>query len=92
MTRYYCPFCSSRYKFYKNRNDGLLICGQCGDELVKAPLLKITQLIGLLGASAFLLPLLLMIAFLVKDLNNQKINNSSEQIAFLFLYLDDGKY
>ncbi len=92
MSRYYCPFCSSRYQFYKTSSDGLKVCGQCGDELIKVPIFKMTQLIGLIGASAFLIPLLLMIVFLVKDLNNQRINKSPEQIAFISLNFHVGKY
>ena len=69
-----------------------MVCGHCGDELTKAPLIRITQVIGFVGASAFLLPLLLMIVLLIQNLKNERINNSSEQIALLSLTLDDGKY
>ena len=46
MSRYYCPFCSSRYQFHKTSSDGFLICGLCGDPLVKKPLLNSKRIIG----------------------------------------------
>ena len=91
MSRYYCPFCSPRYQFYQTRTDALKICDQCGDELIKVPFLNITKVIGFFIALAFLIPLLLMIVYLFQDLNNQRIKNSSNQIAFLSLNLDDSK-
>ena len=92
MSRYYCPFCSYTYQYYKTKRDALLICGHCGEDLIKVPLIKTTQFIGLIGASVFLFPLILMIIFVVKDINNQRIKNSSIQIPFLSFNLDDGKY
>ena len=92
MSRYYCISCSSYYQFYKTRSDYLMICDHCGDELIESPKLKVTQIIGLIGASAIIFPLILMIVFLVKDLHNQRIKNSSQQITFLTLNLDDRKY
>ena len=91
MGPYYCAFCSSRYQYYKTRSDGLMICTKCGDELIKVPFLKMTQIIGLIGASAFLVPFLLMIVVLFKELNHELIKNSSEQITFLTINLDDAK-
>ena len=45
MSRYYCPFCSSRYQMHETRTDGVLICKQCGDPLMKRPLLN-SSLLG----------------------------------------------
>ena len=87
MSFYYCPFCSSHSQSFKTRSDGLLICGQCGDELIRAPSVKMTQVVGLICASAFLVPLVLMVAFVLKDLHKQKIHNSSNQIAFVSVIL-----
>ncbi len=89
MSSYFCSFCSSRYQFHTTRTDGVMICGQCGEELIKAPLVKMTQVIGLFVASFFLVPLLMMVVFIVDDLNNLRINNSSEHLTFLSLDLDD---
>ena len=83
MNRYYCPFCSSDYQFCKTRSDGVLICGLCGDPLIKTPLLNIRRIIGVVVASVFLAPLLIMLIFVIKDFTNENLPNKSESL-FLF--------
>ena len=83
MSRYYCPFCSSRYQFHKTRSDGVLICGLCGDPLIKKPLLNSRRIIGVVAASAFLAPLLIMIVFVIKDFTNEKLPKNSESLVLL---------
>tara|TARA_Y100001968_G_C19075144_1_gene580308 strand:- start:104 stop:319 length:216 start_codon:yes stop_codon:yes gene_type:complete len=70
MSQYYCPYCSSRYQFHKTRSDGVLICGLCGDPLEKKNSLISRRIIGLVSASAFLLPLLTMTIFIIKNFAN----------------------
>ena len=81
MRRYYCPFCSSLYHFEMTRSDGVLICGQCGDPLIRKTLIKPKQIFGLLAASAFLAPLLIMILFLLNNFTNEKSPRNSESLA-----------
>jgi len=83
MRRYYCPFCSSRYQFQKISSDGVLICGLCGDPLVKKPLLNSRRIIGAVAASAFLVPLLIMIIVVIKDFSNEKLPNNSDSLVLL---------
>ena len=83
MSRYYCPFCSSRYQIHKTRSDGVLICGLCGDPLIKKPLLNTRRIIGLIAASTFIAPLLIMIIFIIKDFTNEKLPNNSESLVLL---------
>ncbi len=83
MSRYYCPFCSSRYQFHKTSSDGVLICGLCGDPLVKKPLLNARRIIGAVAASAFLAPLLIMIIFVIKDFSKEKLPNNSDSLVLL---------
>ena len=83
MSRYYCPFCSSSYQFHETRSDGVLICGLCGDPLVKKPLLNSRRIIGLVAASAFLAPLLVMIIFVIKNFTKDKLPNNSESLVQL---------
>ena len=83
MSRYYCPFCSSRYQFYKTNSDRVLICGLCGDPLIKKPLLNSRRIIGVLSASAFLAPLLIMIIFVIKEITKEKLPNNSESLVQL---------
>tara|TARA_Y100001968_G_C19381349_1_gene730489 strand:+ start:569 stop:829 length:261 start_codon:yes stop_codon:yes gene_type:complete len=81
MSRYYCPYCVSRYQFHKTRNDGVLICGQCGDPLIKKTLFNSRQIFGLIIASAFLTPFLLMIIFVINDFTKDKLPNNSESLV-----------
>ena len=83
MSRYYCPFCSSRYQFHKTNSDGVLICGLCGDPLVKKPLLNSRRIIGAVAASAFLAPLLIMIIFVINDFSKEKLPNNSDSLVLL---------
>ena len=83
MIRYYCPFCSSRYQFHITRSDGVLICGQCGDPLLKKPLLNSRRIIGLVAASAFLAPLLIMIIFVLNDFTKESLPKNSESLVLL---------
>jgi len=83
MSRYYCPFCSSLYQFPKTRSDGVLICGLCGDPLVKKTLVNSRRIIGVVAASVFLVPLLLMIIFVIEDFTKEKLPNKSESLVLL---------
>ena len=60
-----------------------MICGLCGDPLVKKPLLNSRRIIGVVGASAFLAPLLIMIIFVIKDVTNEKHPTNSQSLVFL---------
>ena len=81
MSRYYCPFCSSRYQFHKTSSDGILICGLCGDPLVKKSLLNSRRIFGAVAASAFLAPLLIMIIFVINDFSQEKFPNKSDSLV-----------
>ncbi len=83
MSRYYCPFCTSRYQFHKTRNDGVLVCGLCGDPLITRSLINSRQIFGFIAALAFIAPLLIMINFVINDFTNDKIPDQSESLALL---------
>ena len=83
MSLYYCPFCSSSYQFHKKRSDAVLICGQCGDPLIKKNLINSKRIIGLLVTSAFLAPLLTIFIFVVKDSTNEKLPINHESLGLL---------
>ena len=85
MSRYYCPFCSARYQFHETRRDGVLICGHCGDPLIKKPLINSRRITGLFTASIFLVPLLTMIIFVINDLNKEQELNNSDNLFLLTL-------
>mgnify|MGYP004390640277 CR=1 FL=1 len=60
-----------------------MICGLCGDPLVKKPLLNSRRIIGVVAASAFIAPLLIMITFVIKDLTKEKPPNNFESLVLL---------
>ncbi len=83
MSHYHCPFCSSRFQFHKTRRDGVLVCGLCGDPLVKKPLLNSRRIVGVVAASAFIAPLLVMIILVIKDFTNEKLPSNTELLVQL---------
>ena len=85
MSSYFCPFCSPRYQFHKTRSDGVLICAQCEDPLIKKTLINTRQIIGIVAISAFLSPLLIMILFLISDFTKEKQPSNSESLVLLTL-------
>ena len=58
MPKFYCPYCSPKYPVHKQRADGIMVCGQCGDPLVKVKLIKPTQIFAFIAAAAFITPLI----------------------------------
>ena len=85
MSRYFCPFCSSRNQIHQTRSDGVLICGQCGDLLMKKQLVNVRRIFGILAASAFLAPLLIMLILVVKEFTKDKFQGNSQSFVLLTL-------
>ena len=86
MSRYFCPFCSSRNQFHKTRSDGVLICGLCGDLLMKKPFVSARRIFGILLASAFLAPLLIMLIFVVNDFTKKKFESNTDSFLVITLF------
>ena len=83
MKRYFCPFCCSRYQLYKTRSDGVLICGQCGDPLMKKKIINYRQLFGLILSLVFLTPLLIMITSLIEEFTKQSEQRNSLALVLM---------
>ena len=83
MSRYFCPYCPSRYQFHKTNPNGVLICGLCGDPLIKKSFLNPRGIIGIIVATAFLAPLLVMISFVVADFIKEKMHNNSQSVVYV---------
>ena len=66
MVRYYCPYCNPKYQLPTKSQTGKLICGLCGDPLVKKPFIKINQMIAIIAVLSLLLPLLYTFIFIIK--------------------------
>ena len=75
MVQYYCPYCNPKYQFQKHSSKGTLICGLCGEDLVKKPLIRLNQIIALVAASSLLLPLIYTFIFLIKNQINPPKKN-----------------
>tara|TARA_B100000886_G_scaffold281432_1_gene205545 strand:+ start:243 stop:518 length:276 start_codon:yes stop_codon:yes gene_type:complete len=75
MVRYYCPYCNPKYQFQKQSHKGPLVCGLCGEDLVKKPIIRLNQIIALIAASALFLPLIYTFVFLFKNQINPPNKN-----------------
>ena len=85
MVRYYCPYCNPKYQFQKQSSKGFLVCGLCGEKLVKKPFIRLNQIIALVAVSSLLLPLIYTFIFLIKNQitppnKNYQANNNSMMI------------
>ncbi len=81
MSQYYCPYCSPRYQFHKQRSDGVMVCGLCGDQLTKKPFIKPTQIFALIATSAFIAPFLLLVITSLRNLNSPKPQRKTPTIV-----------
>ena len=75
MNNYYCPYCNPKYQFHKKTTSGKLICGLCGDPLVKKPLIKINQIIAIVASLSLFLPLIYTFIILIKNQVNPPRRN-----------------
>ena len=75
MVKYYCPYCNPKYQFQKQSSKDTLICGLCGEDLVKKPFIKLNQIIALIAASSLLLPLIYTFIYLIKNQINAPSND-----------------
>jgi len=75
MVEYYCPYCNPKYQFQKQSPKGTLICGLCGEDLVKKPTIRLNQIIALVAASSLLLPLIYTFIILIKNQINSPNKN-----------------
>jgi len=80
MKRYYCPYCNPKYQIHEKSNTGELICGLCGDLLVKKPFIKINKIIAILAAFCLTLPLFYTFIILIKNQLNYPSKNYEANI------------
>ena len=74
MSKYYCPYCNPKYQF-PQENYGKLVCGLCGEYLIKKPIIQIKQLIALLLVFSFSFPLIFIIfSSIINSGKDQKEN------------------
>ena len=74
MNKYYCPYCNPKYQF-PMENNGKLVCGLCGEDLIKKRKFQFKQLIAFLLVFSFSSPLIFIIfsSIINKD-RGKKVN------------------
>ena len=80
MSRYYCPYCNSKYQFKSISNTGKLLCGLCGEEMIRKSFFNFKQIISLLIVLTFVLPLFYTFVFSIinkKDFKKDIYQNSN---------------
>ena len=88
MVRYYCPYCNPKYQFQKESPKGTLICGLCGEDLIKKPFIRINQIIAFITATLLFLPLIYTFIFLIKNQINPPRKNYQASSNFMMIIKD----
>ena len=79
MSRYYCPYCNSKYQFKSISNSGKLLCSLCGEEMTKKSFINIKQIISLTIVITFVLPLFYTLLFSI--INKKDFKKDIYQIS-----------
>ena len=86
MNKYYCPYCNPKYQFTLE-NTGKLVCGLCGEDLIKKPIIKFKQLISLLLVFSFSFPLVFIVYSAIINTSKDK----KENFAYINLSMGNKK-
>ena len=77
MSKYFCPYCNSKYQFKSVSNTGKLLCGLCGEEMIKKSFLNVKQIVSLIIVATLILPL--FYTFLISIINRGQIKKDTYQ-------------
>ena len=77
MSKYYCPYCNSKYQFKSMSNKGKLLCGLCGEEMIKKSFINIKQIVSLIIVATLILPL--FYTFVISIINRGQIKKDTYQ-------------
>ncbi len=83
-SKYYCPYCPPRYQFHKERSDGVIVCGQCGDPLIKVSLIRATPIFALIVVAAFIAPLSIFFFILFNEFKQETPTTAIPTMAILY--------
>ena len=62
-----------------------MICGQCGETLIKKKIINFKQIFGIFAALSFLAPLFILITFIFNEFRNEQHQKNFESISqFIF--------
>ena len=79
MSKYYCPYCNSKYQFKSISNTGKLLCSLCGEEMIKKSFINIKQIISLTIVITFVLPLIY--TFVLSIINKKDLKKDIYQTS-----------
>ncbi len=85
MNLYHCPYCSPKHQNHIQDKDGILICDNCGDPLIKKNPFKLNRVISLIVATAFITPLLIIIASVINNLNQKTPQNDRYSLSLALI-------
>ena len=77
MSKYFCPYCNSKYQFKSMSNSGKLLCGLCGEEMIKKSFLNVKQIVSLIIIATLILPL--FYTFIISIINRGQIKKDTYQ-------------
>lgn len=77
MSKYFCPYCNSKYQFKSMSNSGKLLCGLCGEEMIKKSFLNVKQIVSLIIVATLILPL--FYTFIISIINRGQIKKDTYQ-------------
>ena len=77
MSKYFCPYCDYKLQFKSIGNSGKLLCGLCGEKMVKKSFINVNQIVSLIIVATFILPL--FYAFIISIINSEQIKKNINQ-------------
>ena len=77
MSKYFCPYCNSKYQFKFMSNKGQLLCGLCGEEMIKKSFINIKQIVSLIIVATITLPL--FYTFVISIINRRNFKKDIYQ-------------
>jgi len=85
MSKYYCPYCNSKYQFIAKNNAGKLICGLCEEEMIKKSFINIKQIVSLIIVITFILPLFYSVLIIYRKQFKEDIYQSYKNDSVISL-------
>jgi len=71
MFAYFCPFCKNKIKLSSRVHKAELICKNCGEDLVKEPLINFTKITALIAVLSLVIPIIFSLVFSIKNFKNE---------------------
>ena len=78
MSKYFCPYCNSKYQFKSISNKGKILCGICGEEMIKKSFITIKQIVSLIIVATLTLPL--FYTLVISIINREQIKKDNYQV------------